>query len=272
MKLGKERNEMGRAVFAEELHSLRSGGEDFWIGIVETGGDVGKLELDMFRVSFSPVGVSTDDEDSGITNSRVLREFWENLHDFRNDLVVVDIDCCTHRPHREERCLHVLPSNGISSCDSSSDGVERLLQTRSSSENCTAVLEGVSDLVSEISEGVPLFSLQRGRVVRVVKVNDDDTNQVDEDLEKGSDRWISLHLAESSRQSVPEVESDSNDFEFFVIGATLDELNEREESFGMLRNERLVPFSRFDEDSTEASHLVLLFPNLGIGENWLKSV
>jgi hypothetical protein len=84
-----------------------------------------------------------------------------------------------------------LPPDGISCCYRSSDSIERLLETRSGSENGATVFESVANLVTEISEGVSLLCAEWARVVRVVEVANDDSDEFDKDLKERFDRRFS---------------------------------------------------------------------------------
>lgn len=80
-----------------------------------------------------------------------------------------------------------------------------------------------------------------------MEVMDDDTDEVDVDLEKRSDGRVAVRLLQALRKAVPEIEGDADDVEVLDGGARGDELNEGEEGVGVLDDEGLVPFSRLDE-------------------------
>jgi hypothetical protein len=79
-----------------------------------------------------------------------------------------------------------------------------------------------------------------------VEVADDDTDEFDVDLQERSDSGVAVSLLQSLRKTVPEVEGDADDVEVFDGGAGGDELDEGEESVGVLDDERFVPLSRLD--------------------------
>ena len=101
VELGKIRNEMMGAILAEELERLRRRRRDFVIGSFESRGDVGKLELDVFGVTFDPIRVSTNNENRGVADLGMRREFRENVHDLGHNVVVPRVHLRSHRSHRK---------------------------------------------------------------------------------------------------------------------------------------------------------------------------
>ena len=122
----------------------------------------------------------------------------------------------------------------------------------------------------ETFEIVSFLPYERGRVVRVVQMTNDDLDEVGEDGGEGLNGGIFSLIPYSSRQFVPKVEGDSDDVEIYVGGAFGDRFDEREERGDVLDHEGFVPFSRFDEDSTIASHLLRVLQRRREGEYGLE--
>lgn len=189
VKLRKVRNEVVTAVLAEVLHRLGCSGRNVGFAtlsvLLESRGDVGKLELDMLGVIVDPLGVATDDEDGSVADFGVRWELGKDVHDLRHDLVVARIDFGAHGTHGEEGCLDVLPFDGSAGGESRRDDVEGAAEAGRSAEDATAVLERIADGVPEVAEGIAFVADERGVVVRVVEVSNDGADEVGEDVEHG---------------------------------------------------------------------------------------
>lgn len=118
MKLRKVGDEVVRAILAEVFHRLSSSRRDVCFPalrfLLESGGNVRELKLDVLGVVVDPLSVTADYEDGGVADLGVRRKFGKDVHNLRHDLVVAGIDLCSHRAHREQGSLDVLPFDNSS--------------------------------------------------------------------------------------------------------------------------------------------------------------